>query len=337
MRTRVVATAAAVLVLAPAATAAAQDVAPASYAALGDSFASGEGATPDMYLPGTSFPDPATAGRSSIGCHRSSTSWAFKAQVRLGSPALTFVACSGANIADLTAPNDQFATVGEVEPPQIDAVTSATTVATLSVGGNDAALEQVLRECVYRPEDTGGAGCRRAGSHARRIAAAGLRGLGARLADAYVAIAARMAPGGRLLVVGYPRLFAPAEAAYRPDPSVGGAPACRIGISPFRTPIRVTQADARFLNRVTEDVDARIAAAAAQAEARLRGQGAPGAVAYVPSDPAFRSHRLCSPSPWVNGVQLTATGVPKRTSLHPNAKGQAAYARALAGALGTPR
>ena len=129
------------------------------------------------------------------------------------------MACSGATCADLTAPDDLFAALGEMEPPQIDAVTSATTVATLSIGGNDAGFDRVLRACVYRPEDPGNAGCGRPGSPARRLAEAGLRGLDATLAGAYVAVAARMAPGGRLLVVGYPRPFAEGEGIPPTPPS----------------------------------------------------------------------------------------------------------------------
>jgi hypothetical protein len=258
-------------------------------------------------------------------------------QVRTGASALAFVACSGAEIADLTAPDDRFAAVAPPEPPQIDAVTAATTVATISIGGNDAGYERVLRACLYRPEDTRAAGCRRAGSPARRTAAAGLRGLDGRLADAYVAVASRMAAGGRLVVVGYPRLFAAGGRGYRPDPSVGGAPACRLGVTPLGTPVRVTRADARFLNRVAEGLNRAAAAGAAQAGARIRAGGGTATVAFVASDPAFAGHRLCNAVPWINGVRLTATGAPKRISLHPDARGQAAYARAVTAALGTPR
>ena len=335
MRTRAAIAVAALAALAAAlpAAAVAQDQAPASYVALGDSFASGEGAAAATYLPGTSFPDPASGGRSSTGCHRSSTSWAFRVQARLGAPAVTFVACSGATVADLTAPNDQFAALAGPEPPQIDAVTAGTTLATLSVGGNDAGLEQVLRACVYRPEDPGNAGCRRAGSSARTLAAAGLRGLDATLAGAYVAVASRMAPGGRLLVVGYPRLFAEGGRGYRPDPSVAGAPACRLGVTPLDTPIRVTRDDARFLDASVDRLNAAIRDGVTVATSRLVGARATQQVRFVDADAAFAGHRLCNASPWVNGVEITSSGVPKRISLHPNAKGQAAYARAVGRAL----
>ncbi len=86
---------------------------------------------------------------------------------------------------------------------------------------------------------------------------------------------------------------------------------------------------------MTGDVNAAVRAGVADAAARLRAAGATQTVTYVATDAAFRGHRLCNVAPWINGVQLTALGVPKRTSLHPGPKGQAAYARAVAGALGT--
>jgi hypothetical protein len=254
-------------------------------------------------------------------------------QTRIGSPALTFVACSGATVADLTAPDDRFAALGDVEPPQIDAVTAAATVATLTIGGNDAGIDRVLRACAYRPEAAAGARCGRPGTAARRIAAAGLRGLDATLAGAYAAVAARMDPGGRLLVVGYPRPFARGGGGYRPDASVGGAPACRLGVTPLRTPVRVTLAGARFVNAVVGDLNGAARAGVAAAAAQLRAAGATQTVAFVAADPAFRGHRLCNAAPWINGLRLTALGAVKRTSLHPGPKGQAAYGRAVGAAL----
>ena len=146
-------------------------------------------------------------------------------------------------------------------------------------------------------------------------------------------VASRMAPGARLIAVGYPRLFAEGGRGYRPDPSVGGAPACRVGVTPLHTPIRVTRAGARFLDASVDRLNTAIRDGVAEAASRLAGAGATQQVGFVASDPAFAGHRLCNASPWVNGVEITALGVPKRISLHPNAKGQAAYARAVGAAL----
>ena len=328
---------AAVLLVALPAAAAAQDEAPASYVALGDSFASGEGARSDTFLPGTSFPDPATAGRSSTGCHRSTTSWAFRVQARIGAPAVTFVACSGADLADLTAPNDQFAAVGEVEPPQIDAVTSCD-------DARDPVDRRERRRVRAGPRrlplpsrgHPGNAGCRRyrdrpPGASPR----AGLRGL-----DTAPRRRLRQRsrpgwpPGGRLVVVG---LSAPlrrvADGRTRPTPPAGG-PACRLGVTPLKTPVRIARLDARFLNGLAGDIDAAIARRRGAAPAPGSSlAGASTTVTFVPSDPAFGGHRLCSRSPWMNALRLTSGGTPKRISFHPNPKGQAAYARAVTAAL----
>ena len=116
-----------------------------------------------------------------------------------------------------------------MEPPQIDAVTSATTLATLSIGGNDAGFERVLAACLYRPEDPGqrrlpAAGVGRPGASPPPVSA----GSTCASPDAYAAIATRMAPGGRLVVVGYPRLFADGGRALRGPTPAGG----RAGVSP---------------------------------------------------------------------------------------------------------
>jgi len=84
---------------------------------------------------------------------------------------------------------------------------------------------------------------------------------------------------------------------------------------------------------VAGDLNAAVRAGVAEATTRLRAAAASQTVALVASDPAFRGHRLCNASPWINGVRLTALGAPKRTSLHPGPKGQAAYARAVGAAL----
>jgi hypothetical protein len=134
-------------------------------------------------------------------------------------------------------------------------------------------------------------------------------------------------------VVGYPRPFARGGGGYRPDASVGGAPACRLGVTPLRTPVRVTLAGARFVNAVVGDLNGAARAGVAAAAAKLRAAGATQTVAFVAADPAFRGHRLCNAAPWINGLRLTALGVVKRTSLHPGPKGQAAYGRAVGAAL----
>jgi hypothetical protein len=95
----------------------------------------------------------------------------------------------------------------------------------------------------------------------------------------------------------------------------------------------VTLAGARFVNAVAGDLNDAVRAGVADAAARLRAAGAGQTVAFVASDPAFRGHRLCNAAPWINGVRLTALGVPKRTSLHPGPKGQTASARAVGAAL----
>jgi hypothetical protein len=83
---------------------------------------------------------------------------------------------------------------------------------------------------------------------------------------------------------------------------VDGAPACRLGVTPLHTPIRVTRDDARFLDASVDRLNAAVRAGVAKAASRLAGAGATQQVSFVASDPAFAGHRLCNTSPWVNGV-----------------------------------
>jgi lysophospholipase L1-like esterase len=126
---------------------------PDRYVALGDSYASGEGATEETFDPRTTMPDPQHRG-ATIGCHRSTTAWSSDVADRAAEHGLTdprFVACSGATIDDLYSPNTQWQSAGEYEPAQLDSVTAQTTgLVTLSIGGNDVGFEKVLKTAPNR-------------------------------------------------------------------------------------------------------------------------------------------------------------------------------------------
>src|SRR6185437_434849 len=53
----------------------------------------------------------------------------------------------GAVTDNLYGINGKYAKFGEVEPPQLDAVTKNTIIATLSMGGNDANFSDILNAC----------------------------------------------------------------------------------------------------------------------------------------------------------------------------------------------
>ncbi|HEU5145006.1 MAG TPA: SGNH/GDSL hydrolase family protein [Dermatophilaceae bacterium] len=157
----------AILGLAPTALAAG-----ASYVALGDSYSSGTG-TRSYISDGTS-------------CYRSVYAYPSLDASALGL-SLTFRACSGATVADVTN-------------TQLSALTTTTAYVTISVGGNDAGFADVLTECA-KPGWM--SNCNGAIDRAQYIINSVLPD---RLATLYSSIRAK-APNAKVIVAGYPRIF----------------------------------------------------------------------------------------------------------------------------------
>lgn len=142
------------------------------YVALGDSYASGTG-TRSYLADGTT-------------CQRSTRAYPSLISAARGY-ALSFRACSGAKIPDVTN-------------AQLGALTPATSYVTISVGGNDAGFAAVLTECV-KPGWL--SKCN------KKIDAAQAyinNTLPTQISTLYAAIRTR-APSARVVVVGYPRIF----------------------------------------------------------------------------------------------------------------------------------
>lgn len=265
LRQAAVTTAVASLVLAPATFlgAPAQAADPVDYVALGDSYSSGTGIR-DYISDGTR-------------CQRSTRAYPSLLAASRGYR-LTFRACSGAS-------------VGEVRSTQLGAVTAETDVVTVTVGGNDAGFAEVLTQCAL-PSWLGN--CTKALDNAQRIIANDLPGRWAGL----LADVRGRAPGAKVVVVGYPRIF--------------GSRNCNV-LTWF------TDAEKRRLNETADLLNAGMARAA----------GAAGGNASF-SDPtsAFRGHAVCDSPEWVNGLS-----VPVSESFHPNASGHSGYAGVVTPAL----
>ena len=150
---------------------AAHAVAP-SYVALGDSYASGTG-TRSYISDGTSCQRSTYAYPSLIAASRGYS--------------LTFKACSGAKIPDVT--NNQ-----------LSALSSATNFVSISVGGNDAGFSSVLTECA---QPWWSSNCNGAIDTAQSYINNTLPG---KLSTLYASIKAK-APNAKVVVVGYPRIF----------------------------------------------------------------------------------------------------------------------------------
>jgi lysophospholipase L1-like esterase len=144
---------------------------PLTYAALGDSYASGVGTR--------SYVDDGTT------CHRSPYAYPVLDAARLGAT-LTFAACSGASVAGVLG-------------SQLGGLDAATGYVTVTVGGNDAGFSGVLGQCARPWPYNCTNNINAANSYIRTT-------LPGTLDTLYGRIRA-LAPNARVSVVGYPRLF----------------------------------------------------------------------------------------------------------------------------------
>ncbi|OKI74105.1 SGNH/GDSL hydrolase family protein [Micromonospora sp. CB01531] len=140
------------------------------YTALGDSYASGVG-TRSYYSDGTS-------------CSRSPYAYPVLDANQIGA-SLTFAACSGAKVAD-------------VSNNQLGSLSSSTSYVTLTVGGNDAGFSSVITQCAKPWPYTCWGDIDKANTYIRNTLSGTLDAL-------YNKIRSK-APSARVVIVGYPRL-----------------------------------------------------------------------------------------------------------------------------------
>jgi lysophospholipase L1-like esterase len=142
-----------------------------NYVALGDSYSSGVGAG-----------DYGSSG----DCRRSANSyprlWADSHSVS----SFDFVACSGAR-------------TGDVLSKQVDALSASTTVATISIGGNDTGFVDVMTDCTLGSDES----CVDRVEVAKNYARNSLPDL---LDHVYTEMRTR-APNAEFIVMGYPKLY----------------------------------------------------------------------------------------------------------------------------------
>ena len=227
--------AAALPALVVAAPAAAQSA--VNYVALGDSYSSGVGA-------GDYYPASGSCDRSP---HAYPVLWANASQ-----PAsFTFVACSGA-------------TTSSVVSSQLGALSTATTLVSITVGGNDVGFSSVMETCVLSSTST----C----VSAINAAEAKMTGqLPAELDGVLADIAAR-APGARVVLLGYPELY---------------------DLAKSKTCIGLSTTDRTDLNAAADELDTQLQAAA----------GRHGDV-FGDVRAAFAGHEICDSNSWLHSVDL---------------------------------
>jgi hypothetical protein len=321
----IVAAAAVVLSLAPAvprvSSSAAATTASASYVAMGDSYAAGEGLPARGSRPWLSTSGTPTARQD--GCDRSARSYPMLvARGEHLASSFGFVACSGARTGSGEDPSSFDAHTGSLllgkggEGSQLDALSSSTRIVTLTVGGDDIGFSTVLKAClgwrvrigrfsvVYGASIFAPAGhCATDIAEADRLAAPAAQPspLERALIDTYTKILQR-APTATLYVLNYPQLFAP-----RATPGFCAlAGPTRLGRS-VSVAIGVTDATLRQFNALEVDLNTSISYAAAAVNAST--DGAPVTVVDVNAltrSQALLCSRPSSAHPIVNGLVVNA-------------------------------
>jgi len=296
------------------------------YAALGDSYSSGEGNPPFE-------PDSTT---SSNKCHRSeSTNGAYGPALDrdLALGPIAFRACSGAVTQDFFTINHLYGS----EAQQLHWLTATTSTVTLTIGGDDAGFSNVLSECVTFTLIHYKYGCAknkslaqsiktRLGALAGTATAATPEGVPIRSIREVIEAIHTDASHARIVVGGYPRLFGTSTTTYARDLLVPGGLVCTVGTF-AGAPFSVDYADAQWLNKQGTKLDTVISNAVSKAAKRGI------AVSYADSSASFDQHGFCDASePWFHELQYAVSisnpfepnfaAGPVPSSFHPTESGQ---------------
>jgi lysophospholipase L1-like esterase len=223
-------------------TASASAASSVHYVALGDSYSSGVGA-------GNYF-------GSSGSCDRSANAYPQLWDNASAPASYVSVACAGA-------------TTRNVLNSQLAALSSGTTLVSITIGGNDVGFSSVMTTCVLSSTST----CVSAIKAAEGEMATQLPG---ELNNVLAAIASH-APNARVVVLGYPELY-----------DLSRSSSC-IGLS---------TTDRTDLNQAADDLDAQIQAAAGRYHD-----------VFADVRPAFAGHEICDSTSWLHSVDWFDLGV----------------------------
>jgi len=266
------------------------------YIALGDSYTSGPKIPPQTG-------DPA-------GCDRSGRNYPSVVAKELGVKAADFrdVSCSGATITDLTTPQS---TDHGTNPAQLSALSAATRVVTLGIGGNDIGFSSMMTKCVatgslFKLADrltdvTDNAPCKeKYTSGDTNEVAQKIRATGDRLARALTEID-RRAPQARVYVVGYPAIL----------PAEGTECGSELPLAP---------GDVTFMRQKQQELNTMLGE-------RAQAAGATYVDTYDPST----GHDACSPaaSRWIEPLRPSSPAA----VVHPNERGERGMATAVLSAM----
>lgn len=274
---------------------------PDQYVAIGDSYQSGEGA--GDYSENTDD--------DNNQCHRSANAypWLLTREPDPLPLELKFVACSGAVIDDLTTTEIRTDDVPYNEGAQLDNLNDSTALATVGIGGNDLDFSGTLKGCVtVQSLPTGSCEDAYDDDVVDRLLAlqdrSGPNGLN-RFQRLYDTIRSK-APRGKVLVLGYPRIF-----AYD-------------GGDDFSSILDILPNDGRCNNiRVSDQIwmNEKIKLLNSAIESSARSMGARNVSLYEVSD----GNEVCADDPaFFNGLKL-----PTIESFHPTGYGHERIADAI--------
>jgi lysophospholipase L1-like esterase len=266
------------------------------YVALGDSYTAAPKISGEVGTPG--------------GCGRSSDSYPLLVaqRLRLAPDRVIDVSCDGATITDLAGSQ---VTGDGTNPAQLDALSPATTLVTVGIGGNDVHWTSVLGECVKLDLVTvltGNSSAQDATRCEKYYTSGGadkvqqyIQAAASPLTTALAEIKSR-APNARIYVIGYPDLV-PAS----------GDSACAHTFA-------ITPADMAFVNRAEQ-----------QLNTMLRQQASDAGATYVDTYSPSLGHSGCATTKqrWVEPWVPTSPADP----LHPDAAGEQGMANAVISAL----
>lgn len=328
--------------------------------ALGDSFASGEGA--GSYAPWSD--NNGTILEANNACHQSANAWIRKTTLpgdsaSIGSRAdsadpgmdFHFLACSGAQSENLLPYHSWPSSSPDPEPQnaegeggmygqsgmvsQLDAgyLDANTTLVTLSIGGNDMRFSGIVSACVQAyyvgtPQNRLSADCSIAemSGDQKAVVQASKDRLASELPASLATVLKQVrdrAPNARIALFGYPKLFETGT-----------------------TCLPVAAVNQAWLNDLADDMNATIRIAAETADKPNEPD-----VFFVDTQSKFTGHNLCTGAgvSGINGLQFSVTAgeapsLPhfgffvqgqyvSRTSVHPNELGTGLYAQALEAAL----
>ncbi|MFI1355169.1 SGNH/GDSL hydrolase family protein [Streptomyces sp. NPDC020898] len=264
----------------------------------------------DSYTSGPNIPSQATAP---AGCDRSDRNYPSLVAEQLNLTGADFrdMSCTGATIADLTSPQS---TDNGVNRAQLSALSAATRLVTIGIGGNDIGFSSLIKQCVksgvlHYAMGSGkysavAAPCREEyDSGATDEIQLRIDKAGTRLATALAEVK-RRAPQAEVYVVGYPAIL----------PPKAGNCGREMGLAP---------ADVPFLHKEAQSLNT-----------TLRERASAAGAVYVDTYKPSVGRDACSDrtTRWIEPMIPLAPAAP----VHPNARGERGMADAVLNALGTP-